>query len=114
MVRIYPKTAVLDAFAKDPKAAQAFTATLARQLMGLRTRLEQRNIRSARERLRHFLALNTGADGRTVDLRGTVKDLAAELGLTHEALYRTLAALERAGEIKRTPGKIALLRRRGA
>ncbi len=114
VVRVYPKSAVLDVFAKDPKAAQAFTATLARQLMGLRTRLEQRNIRSARERLRHFLALNTGANGRTVELRGTVKDLATELGLTHEALYRTLAALERAGEIRRTPGKITLLRRRGA
>ena len=110
VVRIYPKSAVLAAFAKDPKAAQAFTATLARQLMGLRTRLAQRDIRSARERLRHFLALNVGADGRTVALRGTVKDLAAELGLTHEALYRTLAALEKAGDIKRARGKITLRR----
>ena len=114
VVRVYPKSAVLEAFAKDPKAVQAFTATLARQLMGLRTRLAQRDIRSARERVRHFLALNTAADGRTVALRGTVKDLAAELGLTHEALYRTLAALEKTGEIRRTPGKITLLRRRGA
>jgi CRP-like cAMP-binding protein len=112
IVRVYPKAAVLAAFAKDPKAAQAFTATLAHQVMGLRTRLEQRNIRSARERVHHFLALNASADGRTVELRGTVKDLANELGLTHEALYRTLAALERAGEIKRTRGKITLLRRR--
>ncbi len=114
VVRVYPKPAVLEAFAKDPKAMQAFTATLARQLMGLRTRLAQRDIRSARERVRHFLALNTGADGRTVALRGTVKDLAAELGLTHEALYRTLAAFEKAGEIKRSKAKITLLRRRGA
>ncbi len=113
VVRVYPKAAVLAAFAKDRKAAQAFTATLAHQVMGLRTRLAQRNIRSARERVRHFLALNTSADGRTVELRGTVKDLAEEIGLTHEALYRTLAALESAGEIKRTPGMITLLRRRG-
>ena len=113
VVRVYPKSAVLDAFAKDPKAVQAFTATLAHQVMGLRTRLEQRNIRSARERLRHYLALNVGADGRTVTLRGTVKDLAAELGLTHEALYRTLAALERAGAIRRSKGKIVLRRGQG-
>ncbi len=112
VVRVYPKSAVLDAFAKNQKAAQAFTATLARQLMGLRTRLAQRDIRSARDRVRHFLALNAGADGRTVELRGTVKDLAAELGLAHEALYRTLAALERTGEIKRTRGKIVLTRAR--
>jgi len=112
LVRIYPKPAVLAAFDQDRKAGQTFTATLARQVMNLRTRIEQRNIRSARERVRHFLAVNAGADGRTVALRGTLKDLAAELGLTHEALYRTLAALERAGEIKRTKGKITLLSRR--
>ena len=112
VVRIYPKPALLAAFDKDPKAAQAFTATLARQVMNLRTRIEQRNIRSARERVRHYLALNAAADGRTVVLRGTLKDLAAELGLTHEALYRTLAKLERAGEIKRSRGKITLGRAR--
>ena len=112
LVRIYPKPAVLAAFEKDRKAAQAFTATLAHQVMNLRTRIEQRNIRSARERVRHFLALNAGADGRTIDLGGTLKDLAAELGLTHEALYRTLAALERSGEIKRARGKITLTRTR--
>jgi CRP-like cAMP-binding protein len=109
LVRLYPKAAVLDAFTKDRKAAQAFTATLARQVMNLRTRIEQRNIRSARERVRHFLTVNAGADGRTVALRCTVKDLAAELGLTHEALYRTLAALEKTGEIKRTSGRITLV-----
>jgi CRP-like cAMP-binding protein len=112
IVRIYPKAAMLAAFEKDPKASQAFTATLARQVMKLRTRIEQRNIRSARERVRHFLVLNTGADGRTVTLAGTLKDLAAELGLTHEALYRTLAALERSGEIRRSRGKLVILRPR--
>lgn len=108
VVRVYPKTAVLEAFKNDPQSAQAFTATLARQVMNLRTRIEQRNIRSARERVRHFLSLNAGDDGRTVVLTGTLKDLAAELGLTHEALYRTLAALQRAGEIKRGKGRIVL------
>ncbi len=108
-VRVYPKAAVLAAFAKDPKAAQAFGAMLARQVMSLRTRLAQRDIRSARERVRHYLALNTGPDGRTVRVNGTLKELAAELGLTHEALYRTLAALERAGEIRRAGGRIVLI-----
>jgi CRP-like cAMP-binding protein len=112
VVRIYPKPALLAAFDKDPKAAQAFSAMLAHQVMNLRTRIEQRNIRSARERVRHYLKLNAGVDGRSVDLPGTLKDLAAELGLAHEALYRTLAALERSGEIKRAKGKITLVRAR--
>ena len=101
---------MLAVFDKNPKAAQAFTATLARQVMNLRTRIEQRNIRSARERLRHWLRVNAGADGRTVTIAGTLKDVAAELGLTHEALYRNLAALERLGEIKRRRGSIVLAR----
>ena len=114
-VRVYPKAAVLAAFAEDPKAVQGFAATLAHQVMTLRTRLEQRNIRSARERVRHFLALHVDEDGRTVDLGGaTLKETAAELGLTHEALYRTLSALERAGEIKRSGTTITLSRARAA
>jgi CRP/FNR family transcriptional regulator, dissimilatory nitrate respiration regulator len=111
IVRAYPKREVLSAFEQNPKAVLAFTATLAHQVMNLRTRVEQRNIRSARERMQHFLRLNTGPDGRTIELRGTLKDLAAELGLTHEALYRTLAALERSGEIKRNGAKITLSKR---
>jgi CRP/FNR family transcriptional regulator, dissimilatory nitrate respiration regulator len=110
IVRVYPKREMLAAFERDPRAMQAFSAMLARQVMSLRTRIEQRNIRSARERVRRYLVLNAGADGRTVELGGTLKDIAAELGLTHEVLYRTLAALERSGEIKRSRGKITRLR----
>ncbi len=109
-VRVYPKREMLTAFERDPRAMQAFSAMLARQVMSLRTRIEQRNIRSARERVRHYLVLNAGADSRTVELGGTLKDIAAELGLTHEVFYRTLAALERSGEIKRSRGKITLVR----
>ena len=108
IVRLYPKRDVLAAFEQNPKAARAFSEMLAHQVMTLRTRIEQRNIRSARERLRHFLMLSVGPDRRTVALKGTLKDLASEIGLTHEALYRTLAALERAGEIKRKGEKIVL------
>ncbi len=111
VVRMYPKREVLVAFEESPGVAQAFSAALARQVMSLRTRIEQRNIRSAAERLQHFLALNAGADGRTVKLQGTLKDLAAELGLTHEALYRTLAALERSGAIRRKGSTITLCKR---
>jgi CRP-like cAMP-binding protein len=84
---------------------------LAHQVMNLRTRLQQRNIRSARERVKQFLALNMGSDGRTVELHGTLKDLAAEIGLTHEALYRALATLEGSSEIKRRGNKIILIKR---
>jgi CRP-like cAMP-binding protein len=109
VVRLYPKAAMLAEFRRDPKAAQAFMAMLARQVMHLRTRLEQRNIHSARERIRHYLGVNLGPDGRSVALSGTLKELAATLGLTHEALYRTLAEMQADGEIERLKGTIRLL-----
>jgi CRP-like cAMP-binding protein len=110
LVRLYPKALVLAEFQRDPKAARTFMAMLARQVMSLRTSLEQRNIHSARERIRHYLSINLGQDGRTVVLTGTLKELAADLGLTHEALYRTLSRMQRDGEIDRLERKIRLLK----
>jgi hypothetical protein len=77
---------------RSPKFSQAFAAMLARQVMTLRTRLEQRNIQSARERVRHYLAVNADASGRNVKISGTLKDVAGELGLTLKpftTLWRT-------------------------
>jgi len=110
VVRLYPKSVLLAELQRDPKIAKAFAAMLARQVMTLRTRLERRNIHSARDRVRHFLTVNVAADGRTVVVPGTLKELAADLGLTHEALYRTLARMEADGEITRS-GTIIKLER---
>ena len=107
VVRLYPRAAIIAEFQRDPKAAQVFMAMLAREIMRLRTRLELGNIHSARARVRHYLALNAAPDGR-IALSGTIKELAGDLGLSHEALYRTLAAMQRDGEIERVRGKITL------
>jgi CRP-like cAMP-binding protein len=109
-VRLYPKAAILEALRSSPEAARGFMAGLAHQIMDLRTKLQRRNIRSARDRVRHFLALNVDSDGVTVLLTGNLKDFATDLGLTHETLYRTLAGMTDAGEIKRSGGKIKLSR----
>lgn len=108
-VRILPKAKLISAFERDPELSRRFMSILARQVMALRTRLEQRNIRSARERILLHLALSA-EDGRVVRLDGTLVDLAAEIGLTHEALYRNLAALERDGVIRRDRESIVLLK----
>ena len=108
-VRILSKAKLLAAFAHDLDLATRFMAVLARQVMALRTRLEQRSIRSARARVLQHL-IRTADDRRTVHLEGRLLDLAAEIGLTHEVLYRTLAALEREGLIARDKDTITLLR----
>src|SRR3974390_732709 len=110
VVRLYPKTVVLAELQRETEITKLFAAMLARQVMALRTRLERRNIHSARERVRHYLTVNVNADGRTVMLSGTLKPLAADLGLTHEALYRTLARTEADGELKRSGPTIKIKR----
>ena len=112
IVRLYPKSALLAEFRRNPQMAEAFMAMFADQVMSLRTRLQLRDIRSARERIRDFLTINVGADGCTVSLPGTLKDVAGYLGLTHEVLYRTLAEMTSDREIKRSGKTITLSRRR--
>jgi CRP-like cAMP-binding protein len=107
VVRFYRKAVLLAEFARNPQLAQSFMGVLARKAVDLVTRLERLNIHSARDRVRHYLAV--GAEAGTIALPGTVKDLAAELGLTHESLYRTLAGMEADGEIARLSGKIRLV-----
>ena len=55
-----------------------------------------------------YFELNAGPDGHSVNLRGQLQDIASELGLTREALYRTLASLERVGWIERMGTRIVL------
>jgi CRP-like cAMP-binding protein len=107
VVRFHRKATLLAEFARNPRVAQSFMRLLACQVIDLRARLERHNLRSARERVRHYLAAD--ANGDIVVLPGTVKDLAGELGLTHEALYRTLSEMEGEGEIARLKGKIRFL-----
>jgi CRP/FNR family transcriptional regulator, dissimilatory nitrate respiration regulator len=107
-IRVYPKEIVLEALRTDPALAQVFMARLARQLQEVRARLELRNIRSARERVLQYLRLHADVDRRRIEIEGQLQDIAAEIGLTREALYRTLAALEAEGHLTRTETTILL------
>jgi hypothetical protein len=60
----------------EPALAEAFMTRLAHQLQELRTRMELRNIRSARERLLQYLRLRAGS----VRIEGQLQDIAAEIG----------------------------------
>jgi CRP-like cAMP-binding protein len=107
-IRAYPKAALLAAFCKDHGLAEAFLARLAHQVQDLRARLELRNIRSARERVLQYLRLRAEPDRRSVAIEGPYQDIAAEIGLTREALYRTLARLEGEGILVREASRITL------
>jgi CRP-like cAMP-binding protein len=113
-VRVYPKAAVLNAIRTDPPSALAFLKLMAHQVIELRQRLEVMKVRSAKERVMLYFDLNAGHDGRAVNLRGQLQDIASELGLTREAFYRTLASLERAGAIERVGNRIVIKKSLGA
>ena len=79
----------------DPQFTREWAALLARQLHSARARLERLAIKSASERVLHYIHTEGTGPRSVVKLAGTVKDLAQELGMTHEALYRTLARMKR-------------------
>ncbi len=113
-VRVYPKSAVLNALRTDPASALSFLKLTANQVMGLCHQLELMKVRSATDTVKLYLDFNAESDGRTVKLPGQLQDIASELGLTREALYRTLASLERAGAIERAADHILLKTSLGA
>ena len=108
-VAAMPKLAFLDKLARDPETTLRFAHLLAGQVMELRARIELRNIRSAQERLMTWLRLRATGNPLKAALDGTWSDVAAEIGLTREVLYRALAKLEANGSIDRE-GRGVLLR----
>ena len=108
VVEVYDKPALLADLGASASAG-GLIATMARQLQDARGRLELRNVRSARERVLLWLDLRAGPT-RIVTVEGELQDVAAELGLTREAFYRTLATLERDGLIAREGAQITLRR----
>ena len=103
----YPKAELIRVLKESADDLWAFTAELAHRVQGLRIRLEVGQIRSATERVLQSLRLRSDASG-TWKMDGTLKRFAQEIGLTHEALYRALAALERDGRIVRADRAIRI------
>ncbi len=100
---------MLRAIRDDPAGAERLLAAMAHQLQDARWRLELRNVRSARERVWLWMDMKAGPD-RVVADAGQLQDIAADLGLTRETLYRILSALERDGAIARDGRRITLRR----
>ncbi|HYD99762.1 MAG TPA: Crp/Fnr family transcriptional regulator [Alphaproteobacteria bacterium] len=106
-IACHAKGALLAGLAADGGAALELARLLAGQVQGLRGRLELRNIRSAGGRLLQWLRLAAGgAPELRLDRPWT--EVAAELGLSQEAVYRALAALERDGALRRSGGVVIL------
>ncbi|MBI5259161.1 MAG: Crp/Fnr family transcriptional regulator [Burkholderiales bacterium] len=95
-----------EALAADPAFAMRWIGMLNAELRRQRMQCERLSIKGVRERVLHLLATE-GSAGRLAVPAG-LKSLATELAVTHEALYRTLAALAREGRVTREPGALLL------
>jgi CRP-like cAMP-binding protein len=108
VVLALPKPELLAVLEANPAECLVVVLALASQLRDLRARLELRNIRSSTERVLAWLRLNASGNPPRVALQRSWTLIADELGLTREAVYRALAALERDGRILRNAGTVCL------
>lgn len=99
-VRVFAKARVLLHLRAHPDLNLAFSAALARRLDSLRILNDILRRPSARDRVTAWLT-RLGAAGGIVTLDRPLSAAAAEIGLTHEAFYRTLAALVAEGRLER-------------
>jgi CRP-like cAMP-binding protein len=100
-----PRAAIQEAL-KNDRFGMVWRTELARELRRLRAQCERLSLKTAQERIVHYI--ETEGENSAVVLGQGKKQWAAELGLTHEALYRSLAEMEKAGLI-RTDGRTVRL-----
>lgn len=81
----------------DPDFRDVWIAYVNAELRRARAQCERLRLRTARERILHCIEAE-GING-TIELGLSKKAWAAELGLTHEALYRALASMIAAREL---------------
>ncbi len=94
----FPVAEFRRALAECPNFRHCWTAHLCREVRRARAQCERLGLRSAGARILHYLETEC-ADGQ-LRLCQTRKAWAAELGLSHEALYRALAQLSRQGILR--------------
>ena len=103
----FPAHAFRDAISKNVLFRNDWISHLTREVRRLRTQCERLSLNSATERIIHYLE-SEGISGSVV-LKQTKKAWAAELGLSHEVLYRTLRRMQEQNLLKDEDGQISLV-----
>lgn len=92
----FPINSMLTAF-DDAVFRNFWIQSLSHEVRRLRTQVERLSLKTATERILHYLE-SEGEYNRAVSHKSK-KDWASELGITHEALYRSLSELAQSGSI---------------
>lgn len=93
--------------ATDSAFALRWIGMLNAEVRRLRAQCERMSLRGVGERLLHMIETE-GAEGR-LRIGSGLKSLATELAVTHEALYRAVAALEKNCTVLREKGFVTLV-----
>lgn len=91
---------------RDTEFAGRWISMLNSEVMRLRLHCERLSMKSVKEKLLHLIQTE-GKDGHYCAPSG-LKTLAGELGVTHEALYRAIADLQKKGLLSKRNGDLLL------
>lgn len=101
-----PVKALTKSLDQDPAFASRWINMLNSEVRRLRLHLERLNMKSIRDRLIHLIETE-GKDWQ-FPIPSGLKTLAGELGVTHEALYRAISALQSEGLLKKEDSRLIL------
>lgn len=83
---------------------------LSREIMRLRTQSERLGLKNIQSKLIHLIETE-GKQG-VLMLQSDFKSIASEIGVTHEALYRVIASLEKEGLLRKHYDSLELLKKK--
>jgi CRP-like cAMP-binding protein len=101
-----PRPALLAALTSDAAFALRWIGMLNKEVRRLRQQYERLSLSTVEARLLHLV--RTEGDASRLPLGSGLKTLAPVIGVTHEALYRCMAGLEKRGVLTRTEGRLVL------
>ena len=97
---------LLAAMAKDPAFSARWIRMLNAELRRLRLQCERLALNRVQDRLLHLI--ETEGQGGRLPLGAGLKSLAGQLGVTHEALYRCVAGMEKSQCLRREGAALVL------
>ena len=104
-----PIKSLRDALA-DSKFSMKWVQLLSKEIMRLRTQSERLGLKDIRSKLIHLIETE-GKQG-VLKLQSDFKSIASEIGVTHEALYRAIAILEKEGFLEKHLNSLELLKKK--
>lgn len=108
-VTIFQKDVLMCFLQENIDLLMLFSQCLSKHISSLKNNLEIRGIRSAKNRILRYLQIGSEGEDNIIRIDRPLKDIAYEVGLAPEVLYRTLGLLEKEGRIVRRKHSIQLI-----